>query len=190
MGDQSPPAWLTMEQALSWVLYRDHDLPPELGFYGEQYSRRKTPRIGKPEELEVALQSGELRAREQHRNGEFREIDPLEWMTRRLTPLYAEVTVWISRKDLLREFKASASDEQASNHHTSDGNASYISSRMPSDDQILAKADAMKSEGYDSYKIAKEMRHEPGFERVSNGLVRELIRGRWPPGRPRKKADA
>jgi hypothetical protein len=60
--------------------------------------------------------------------------------------------------------------------------------RAPEDDAIQAKADEMKGRGMTSYKIAGEMRKEPGFENVPTVRVRELIRGRWPRGRPKKKA--
>ncbi|MXO75014.1 hypothetical protein GRI40_07245 [Altererythrobacter aerius] len=61
--------------------------------------------------------------------------------------------------------------------------------RPPSDDEILAKADEMKSRGMDGRTIAKEMRLEPGFQNVATTAVRELIKGRWKPGgRPKKGA--
>jgi hypothetical protein len=60
--------------------------------------------------------------------------------------------------------------------------------RPPSDDEILAKAEEMKTGGLDGRTIAKSMRYELGFENVANTTVRELILGRWPPGgRPKKK---
>jgi hypothetical protein len=59
--------------------------------------------------------------------------------------------------------------------------------RPPSDEQILAKAEEMRSRGMNSYEIAAAMRHEPGFEHAGTVLVRQLVKGRWKPsGRPQK----
>ena len=58
--------------------------------------------------------------------------------------------------------------------------------RSPSDGDILAKADEMKALGLRGREIAKNMRHEPGYEHVATTLVRDLIKGRWPQGRPKK----
>jgi hypothetical protein len=65
---------------------------------------------------------------------------------------------------------------------------SMKSGRPPSDDLILAKADEMKARGLDGRKIAAQMRLEVGFEDVSTIAVRELIKGRWERGRPKKTA--
>lgn len=65
---------------------------------------------------------------------------------------------------------------------------SVKSGRPPSDDLILAKADEMKARGLDGRKIAAQMRLEVGFEDVSTIAVRELIKGRWERGRPKKTA--
>lgn len=64
--------------------------------------------------------------------------------------------------------------------------ASVKTGRPPPDDEILARADAMKLRGTDGRTIAKTMRLEPGFENVATTQVRELIRGRWKAGPPRK----
>jgi hypothetical protein len=58
--------------------------------------------------------------------------------------------------------------------------------RAPSDDEILAKADEMKARKLDGRTIAKKMRHEPGFANVATTTVRDLTKGRWPIGRPKK----
>lgn len=58
--------------------------------------------------------------------------------------------------------------------------------RPPSDDDILAKADKMKARGLSGREIAKKMRYEPGYEHVGTTLVRDLTKGRWPQGRPKK----
>lgn len=59
--------------------------------------------------------------------------------------------------------------------------------KPPSRASIMAKADEMKARGLDGRTIAKEMRHEPGFENVATTEVREIIKGRWKPaGRPKK----
>ncbi|MEZ5784727.1 MAG: hypothetical protein R3D70_24790 [Rhizobiaceae bacterium] len=58
----------------------------------------------------------------------------------------------------------------------------------PSDEEIVAKAHEMKAWGMDGRTIAKEMRHEHGFENVGTTHVRELIKGIWKPGgRPKQK---
>lgn len=60
--------------------------------------------------------------------------------------------------------------------------------RPPSKEQILEKADEMKARGLRGYEIAKQMRHEGGFENVSTVEVRELISGRYKQaGRPKRK---
>lgn len=56
----------------------------------------------------------------------------------------------------------------------------------PSVGAILAKAVEMKDRGVGSRDIAKTMRSEDGFAQVSTCYVRELLRGRWPPGRPKR----
>ena len=63
---------------------------------------------------------------------------------------------------------------------------SVKSSRPPPDDEILAMADKMKANGTNGRTIAKEMRFEPGFENVPNETVRDLIKGRYSTGRPKK----
>lgn len=65
---------------------------------------------------------------------------------------------------------------------------SVKSARPPTDKEILAKADEMKARGINGRNIAKEMRLEPGFENTPNETVRELIKGRYPQGRPKKVA--
>lgn len=60
--------------------------------------------------------------------------------------------------------------------------------RPPNDPKILAKADEMKARGLDGRTIAKQMRLEPEFENVATTAVRELIKGRWKAGRPKKAA--
>jgi hypothetical protein len=57
---------------------------------------------------------------------------------------------------------------------------SFKAGRGPSDDEILAKADEMRTRGLSTYAIAKGMRLEPGFEYVATRDVRELIKGRYP----------
>lgn len=59
----------------------------------------------------------------------------------------------------------------------------------PSREAILAKADEMKSRGYNRDEIASRMRHEPGFHNVATTEVRELLKGRWRRGRPRTLAQ-
>lgn len=60
--------------------------------------------------------------------------------------------------------------------------------RPPSDDEILTKADEMKTRGLDGRTIAKQMRLEPGFKNVATTAVRDLIKGRWKSaGRPKNK---
>jgi len=44
----------------------------------------------------------------------------------------------------------------------------------------------MKASGTNGRTIAKEMRFEPGFENVPNEKVRDLIKGRYSTGRPKK----
>jgi hypothetical protein len=58
----------------------------------------------------------------------------------------------------------------------------------PSDDRIRAKAIEMKARGMDWQTIARMMRHEAGFENAGNVLVRDAMKGLWPPGRPKKSA--
>lgn len=59
--------------------------------------------------------------------------------------------------------------------------------RPPSDDAIVAMADKMKARGFSGYEIASNMRFEPGFENVATTAVRDLIKGRWKGGRPKKQ---
>jgi hypothetical protein len=63
---------------------------------------------------------------------------------------------------------------------------SVKSARPPTDDKILVMADKMKASGKNGRTIAKEMRFEPGFENVPNETVRDLIKGRYSQGRPKK----
>jgi hypothetical protein len=63
---------------------------------------------------------------------------------------------------------------------------SFKSGRPPTDEEILAMVDTMKARGQDGRTIAKEMRFEPGFENVATTAVRNLIKGRWLVGRPKK----
>ena len=58
----------------------------------------------------------------------------------------------------------------------------------PSDDRIRAKAIEMKARGLNGQTIAKTMRHEAGFETAGNVIVRDAIKGLWPPGRQKKPA--
>ncbi len=58
----------------------------------------------------------------------------------------------------------------------------------PSDAEIIVKAVEMQARGMTGYEIASQMRFEPGFENVSTRGIRELIRGRWKGGRPKKKS--
>jgi hypothetical protein len=56
----------------------------------------------------------------------------------------------------------------------------------PSEDRIRAKAIEMKARGLDGQAIARTMRHEAGFETAGTVIVRDAIKGLWPPGRPKK----
>lgn len=58
----------------------------------------------------------------------------------------------------------------------------------PSADRIRAKAIEMKARGLDGQAIAKTMRHEAGFETAGTVIVRDAIKGLWPPGRQKKPA--
>ncbi|MFN4357013.1 hypothetical protein [Sphingopyxis alaskensis] len=58
--------------------------------------------------------------------------------------------------------------------------------QRPSDEQIVAEALRLKSKGARRDEIAKEIRKIPGFKGVGNVLVRDLIAGKLPRGRPRK----
>ena len=60
--------------------------------------------------------------------------------------------------------------------------------RSPSDDAILEKASEMKARGLTGRTIAKKMRLEAGFENVATTAVRDLIKGKWASGRPKKPA--
>jgi hypothetical protein len=63
---------------------------------------------------------------------------------------------------------------------------SFKSGRPPTDKQILDMAYKLKARGLDGRTIAREMRLEPGFENVATTAVRNLIKTRWPVGRPKK----
>ena len=63
---------------------------------------------------------------------------------------------------------------------------SFKSGWPPTDEEILAMADTMKFRGQDGRTIAKEMRFEPGFENVATTAVRNLLKGQYPVGRPKK----
>lgn len=56
----------------------------------------------------------------------------------------------------------------------------------PSEDRIRAKAIEMKARGMDGQTIARMMKHEAGFETAGTVVVRDAIKGLWPPGRPKK----
>jgi len=58
--------------------------------------------------------------------------------------------------------------------------------RPPDDAAILVKAAEMRAREMTGYDIAKQMRHEPGFEHVSTTHVRALIRGVYKGGRKHK----
>lgn len=64
----------------------------------------------------------------------------------------------------------------------------YKNGSPPTDEKILSKADEMKARGLNGYNIAKSMRLERGFEHVANTVVRNLIKGRYTGGRPKKDA--
>lgn len=66
---------------------------------------------------------------------------------------------------------------------------SFKAGHAPDDESILAKADEMKMLGINGRDIAKGMRHHQGFENVATTRVRELIKGRWEPGRPVSRKD-
>jgi hypothetical protein len=63
---------------------------------------------------------------------------------------------------------------------------SVKSGRPPGDKLILKKADEMKGRGMSGRSIASQMRSEPGFENVATTSVRDLIKGRYAPGRPKQ----
>lgn len=57
---------------------------------------------------------------------------------------------------------------------------------LPPDGEILAKAQSMMNKGLSRDEVAKTLRHEPGFESVTNEHVRRLLLGTNRRGRPRK----
>lgn len=103
--------------------------------------------------------------------------------------------VMVNRADLMREFPAETGPHGTfdiavgSQPQTLARAPAVKNGRPPNDEAILAKADEMKKCGLDGYKIASTMRLEPGFENVSTTLVRELIKGRYPAGPPKKPAQ-
>lgn len=61
--------------------------------------------------------------------------------------------------------------------------------RPPQDEKIREKCDQMHDRGLNTREIAKNIRHEPGFENVSNQLARDLMMGRYPrTGRGKRRA--
>lgn len=105
-------------------------------------------------------------------------------------PAHASFTLtWFDGAQNLRFTRAEVVDRwPQQNSSASLRSPAVKEGRPPSEADILAKADEMKSAGKHGYTIAKEMRHQKGFEHVATTEVRELIKGRWKPGgRPPKK---
>ncbi len=108
------------------------------------------------------------------------------------------VGVTVNRSDLMREFPDNSAEVVAvfpplgqptiaAPRYGMDRAPAVKAGRPPSSDEILTKADEMKARGLNGRTIAKEMRHEPGFENVATTEVRVLILGRWRGGRPKTK---
>jgi hypothetical protein len=174
--------------------------------------------LGAVEDLQRAIERGEIRTLGRKTDDSpSHELKPLEWRGGKV--VYNRTATLVSATNLLSEWACdiavnrpdlwmvfpitgTAVDPKPDNPQArkgqppiaetvfpSDRAPAVKSSRPPSDDAILAKADEMKARGLDGRTIAKEMRLEPGFENVATTLVRELIKRRWKPGgRPKKTA--
>lgn len=94
----------------------------------------------------------------------------------------------VNRADLLAYSGKGGTSTAACQETHSERAPSRKAGRAPSNDEILAKADEMKARKLDGRTIATKMRHEPGFVNVGTTTVRDLIKGRWPVGRPKKNA--
>ena len=109
--DKSP--WLTTRQALSWVMYRDPDLPEVRDFYDKNLHPHKggekivqePKQIGTRQELVEALQSGRIAAHTRQRAGDYRQISKIEWLDRRVTPHVDLNPAYVERDELLKVFK-------------------------------------------------------------------------------------
>jgi hypothetical protein len=101
---------------------------------------------------------------------------------------------WLKRADALSsntlECTADGSIAAAADGNFAARAPAVKDGRPPDDDAILVKAGEMRARGIrDGRVIAKEMRGEPGFENVSTVRVRELLKGRYPPG-PQKRCES
>lgn len=69
----------------------------------------------------------------------------------------------------------------------SPSNSMFKGSSIPTDAEVLKKADAMKAMGMTGHALSSRIRCEPGFEQVSVTYVRDLAKGRGKGGRPNTK---
>lgn len=106
--------------------------------------------------------------------GDWLDLDP--------QPLFAS-------SEMRQQFPADESNAlpPGSNEARGSRSPAFKGGRAPLPETILAKADEMKARGLDGRQIAAQMRLENGFEHVATTVVRELIKGRWRPGRPPQK---
>ena len=197
------PVWLNPYQVKAWVLYRDLALVASAGDWNGLAAQRlygdEEPIIGSIKELIDCLQVGRMIAQGQKNGETFQPIAPVEWTRIALAPLdlsrqHPYVRIQFNRRDVLASFPAIGGGAVAADQSSAETESAALrapavkAGRPPSNDEILAKADEMKARGMDGRTIAKEMRLEPGFCNVATTAVRELIKGRWKPGRPPKKS--
>ena len=128
----------------------------------------------------------------------YREVK-LAWCRDRLeicSPLGEHFRfVMVNRADLMREFPAETGPHDTfeiavgSQPQTLARAPAVKNGRPPSDGVIQAKADEMKERGLSGHEIAATMRLETDFENAGTVLVRDLIKGRYLAGRPKKPAQ-
>lgn len=101
----------------------------------------------------------------------------------------AHIMAQVNKWSLEDQLKVSVSSPTATaNQNLSQRAPAVKLGYPPNDAKILAKAEEMKALGLDGRTIAKQMRHEDGFENVTTTAVRDLIKGIWKPaGRPKRK---
>lgn len=206
-ANRALPPWLDPYELVAWVKYRNIAIVAKAtakGWWGlagqDVFGKSKA---GNTADLLQALQCGKLPAQGQKRDQAFKPIPAVEWTRIMLAPLDLSrqlpyELIRFKRGDVLRIFPQLGAESECLPRDNSaekiqpvavdknDRAPSVKAGRPPGNDDILAKADEMKARGLDGRTIAKTMRLEAGFENTPTTLVRELLEGRWPRGRPKK----
>jgi hypothetical protein len=189
------PPWLELQEALSWVLYRDPALPKVRGFYGPEYGPRgpdgeiipEPPRIGEMAELRNALLSAEITAHGQDSMGRDYRIAPLDWMRRSLSSTRFGAAAWLPSAELLSKFPPltevdsySNIDEQRRSIAAETQCKNWLADRLSKDPYLRCTKAQFKK---DALKFFDGRLSERGFGRVWDAMAGE---DRKRPGRKRK----